>query len=448
MRIENKMPGGAEILPAYKLDLFVGRKAEIEQITNWVKQPQPRVRALNIAADPGGGMTFLLRHLTETVLPGIKNVVPVMLCFGNKPSGDLPENIIIPGPCVTSGYDKGVNLLENVNKFLEIELPPNSSLAEKVDRVRRFIQAKPDSRYVFLVDDFNADWGLTESWETHLLRNWLTLPNVMFITAEKGRPYPNKVPYLIEAIRFELGPFSQDETALQLAKTGNFSKLPPSEIQRLGGGWPVNNILLAPKATSQEAVAFAGEAHLSGLSDNARQTTEILALTNGGDQNLVAHIAGMSDKQAKEAIKELNARRLVSWEDGGYRVAGSVGVIVKHNLMYNQPDQWARIYRQAEQFFLGQVGTYGGRFDSLFQEIAAEQRALWSRYHFLFEAKPGEEFTLRLDQWDGLVKILPDKQLQVLTSRAAHMPEVLDLRCGIAEDWFVDPSVKVLEPEA
>jgi len=42
MHKENKMPGGAEILPAYKLDLFVGRKAEIEQITNWVKQPQPR----------------------------------------------------------------------------------------------------------------------------------------------------------------------------------------------------------------------------------------------------------------------------------------------------------------------------------------------------------------------------------------------------------------------
>jgi len=395
-------------------------------------------------------MTFLLRHLTETVLPGIKNVVPVMLCFGNKPSGDLPENIIIPGPCVTSGYDKGVNLLENVNKFLEIELPPNSSLAEKVDRVRRFIQAKPDSRYVFLVDDFNADWGLTESWETHLLRNWLTLPNVMFITAEKGRPYPNKVPYLIEAIRFELGPFSQDETALQLAKTGNFSKLPPSEIQRLGGGWPVNNILLAQKATSQEAVAFAGEAHLSGLSDNARQTTEILALTNGGDENLVAHIAGMSDEQAKEAIKELNARRLVSWEDGGYRVAGSVGVIVKHNLMYNQPDQWARIYRQAEQFFLGQVGTYNGKFDQVFEQIAAVQRGSYKRYEFLVEPEPGSKFTLFIGSWTGTVEAIKSTQLnmtrlKILTKRDRDMPEVLVFN-GL--DWFVDPIVRISESEA
>ena len=51
----------------------------------------------------------------------------------------------------------------------------------------------------------------------------------------------------------------------------------------------------------------------------------------------------------KKAIRELNARRLVSWEDGRYRVAGSVGVIVNHNLMYNHPAQWAEIQKVVQR---------------------------------------------------------------------------------------------------
>jgi hypothetical protein len=440
--------GGAEILPAYKSDLFVGREKEINLVTDFVNQLPARQRVLRFNADPGAGSSFFLKHLSETVLPQIKNCVPLLICLGETPAGQLSQNALVVEAGVGANQQADT-LLKGMNDFLGIQLPPKPLMAEKVDAVRRFIQARPETTYVFAVDDFNANWDLLGQLEIHMLGNLLSLNNIRLVVAEKGRPYPAKNPFIIEAIRADFGPLSVEETVDQLALTGNYSELQLGEIHRLGKGFPQNNILLAQQSTSEAAVAYAYEFLLAGLSGEAQQAMAALALTGSLHENFVAQITGLPREKAVAAVREVNAQRMVNWKDGQYQAAESLAVIINHYLQYHHSEQWAEIHRLAEQAFLKEALVNEGRFAQYWQTRVKFERQAYQHYKLLVSPKKGVRFKLQIGNWTGKVEAMeptqladkPMTRLKVLAKRDRDMPEVLVFD---GQEWFVDPQVEIL----
>lgn len=421
--------GGAEFFPAYQPSLFIGREEEINQVKTLLNQSEPRVKVLNIHADPGAGATFFLTHLYETVLPEIlteKGGTRFLFSFG---SGQVSD---------AKGF------VDIVNRYLGVELPPNPTLSEKIDSARHFMDVRPDERFVFLVDDYNANWELAEAMEKYVLCNWLVLRNVFFIVTEQGWSYPDKNSYMIEAARLQLGGFNPEETAEQLARQFPEGGLSPEKVFALGQGNPRNNLLLVQNNTPDSALAFTYEALVKGLPDDAKTALRIISVVGGGDGKLLAS-SGMDVSAAANAIWELNQRRLIgSWGNGAHQVAKSLAAIVDKHLMYSEPYSWGRIHREAADFFQKEAAKpENHRFKRFFMDAAAKQGQAFRRYHCLFEAQDGEEFCLKIGFWLGRVKALSAGKFLVLTELDRDMPRVLDLGEAVV-DWFTDPQVEII----
>ncbi|MBL1173399.1 MAG: ATP-binding protein, partial [Chloroflexi bacterium] len=210
---------------SYDPKKFIDREEEIQQILTLLKQSQPRVRAIVIDGDRGVGKTWLSLHLQRTIfkekITGITSWLFSLWSPGEnyRPEGEgtqTNERFVRDGEQL-----KLDEFLEIIIKSLSIELPPNPTLAEKVDSIRRYVQSHVDHRFVLILDSaYESDWSLVEQLETHFLGNLLTLGNFFVIVTGRGRPYPWKVPYLIEAIRFGLGKFTVDQIKEQLKKFG------------------------------------------------------------------------------------------------------------------------------------------------------------------------------------------------------------------------------------
>ncbi len=223
---------------------FIDREEEIKQIVALLKQSQPRARTVVIDGDRGTGKTWLSLHLHRTILKNqVKGAISWLFGLWGPGENYHPEG---GKPQANERFVREKDKLE-IEEFLaiiidtlSIELPPNPVLAEKVDAIRRCVQSHVDSRFVLILDSaYESDWSLLEQLETHFLGNLLTLSNFFVIVTGRGRPYPWKIPYLIEAIRFGLGKFSVEQIKEQLRKFDLSNTLSVNEIFEIGQGWPL-----------------------------------------------------------------------------------------------------------------------------------------------------------------------------------------------------------------
>jgi hypothetical protein len=350
----------------YDPNKFIDRDEEIKQILNLLKQSQPRVRAVVIDGDRGVGKTWLSLHLHRKVfkqeITGITSWLFSLWSPGENyhPEGEeerANERFLREGEQFKFKID---DFMEVVIRSLSIELPPKPELVEKVDSVRRYVQSHVDERFVLILDSaYESDWSLLEQLETHFLGNLLTLSNFFVIVTGRGRPYPWKVPYLIEAIRFGLGPFSVDQIKKQIEKFGLSSILSVDEIFSIGAGWPLFTEQLARAKNHAEALGIAADilfAVLPAYERTAvREYFEALSPLDGfGEAEaalMVKTYKKNGDQDGRTICRKMNETRLVSWKNGRYEMNAPVQNILRQYLLSKDKDTWVRLHLAAYRHF-------------------------------------------------------------------------------------------------
>jgi len=367
----------------YDPNKFIDRDEEIKQILNLLKQSQPRVRAVVMDGDRGVGKTWLSLHLQRTVfkekITGVTSWLFSLWSPGESyhPEGDKPqanERFVREGEQL-----KLDEFLEIVIKSLSIELPPNPTLAEKVDTIRRYVQSHVDNRYVLILDSaYESDWSLLEQLETYFLGNLLTLSNFFVIVTGRGRPYPWKVPYLIEAIRFGLGKFTVDQIKEQLKKFGLSSALSVNQIYDIGAGWPLFTEQLARAKDRTEALGIAADILFAVLPSYERAAVRryfeaLCPLEGFGETEAALMVKTYEQDGAQDGrsiCRKMNETRLVSWKNGRYEMNAPVRNILRQYLQINNKDAWIRLHCAAYRHFEKQAADRSmERFQKFFNDL-------------------------------------------------------------------------------
>lgn len=369
----------------YDPNKFIDRDEEIKQILNLLKQSQPRVRAVVIDGDRGVGKTWLSLHLHRTIfkqeIAGVTSWLFSLWSAGENypPEGEKEqarERFLREGEQSKFKID---DFLKIMKESLSIEWPPDPNLSERVDSIRRYVQSHVDERFVLILDSaFESDWSLIEQLETHFLGNLLTLSNFFVIVTGRGRPYPWKVPYLIEAIHFGLGKFTVDQIKEQLKKFDLSSNLSVDEIYSIGEGWPLFTEQLASAKNRTDALGIAADILFAILPAYERATIrryfEALCPLDGfgeTEAELMVKTYEKGSKQDGRAIcRNMNETRLVAWKNGRYEMNEPVRNILRQYLFLKNKDIWIYLHCTAYRHFEAQARDRAmERFQHFFKEL-------------------------------------------------------------------------------
>ena len=366
----------------YDLDKFIGREQEINQIIALLIQSQPRIRAVVIDGDRGAGKTWLSLHLHRTIFKKeIKGLTSWLFSLWSPgedyhPWGDKPQE---NEHFVQENERLEINgFLSIIIHSLSIELPPNPVLTEKVDAIRRYVQSHTDERFVLFLDSaYESDWSLLEQLETHFLGSLLTLNNFFIIVTGRGRPYPWKIPYLIEAIHFGLGKFSIEQVQEQLRRFNLSSILLAQDIYNIGEGWPLFTEHLARAKDRSEALDIAANILFAVVPIHERlqirKYFEALCPLDGFGEMEAALMVRTYEKNGiqdgRAICKKMNETRLIFWKDGRYIMTPPVQKILGQYLPLRKPHIWIDLHCAAYRHFEGQYRDQAlRRFQSFFEK--------------------------------------------------------------------------------
>jgi hypothetical protein len=213
---------------------------------------------------------------------------------------------------------------------------------------------------VLILDSaYESDWSLLEQLEDHFLGNLLTLDNFFIIITGRGRPYPWKIPQLIEAIRFGLGTFSVDQIKEQLGKFGLSSLLEVNEIYKIGEGWPLFTEHLAHAKNKTEALEIAENILFAVIPprdrERIRQYFEALSVLDGFGEKEAALLVGVYQtnkvQDGRAICKIMNETRLVSWKNGRYEMNAPVKNILQQYLPLKDKEVWTLLHCEAYSHF-------------------------------------------------------------------------------------------------
>lgn len=365
----------------YNRDKFIDREQEINQIISILRQSQPRVRAVIIDGDRGVGKTWLSLHLHRTIFKkerkGLTSWLFSLWGPGEdyRPWGDKPqENEHFVQENERLEFD---GFLSIIIHSLSIELPPNPVLTEKVDVIRRYVQSHVDERFVLILDSaYESDWSLLEQLETHFLGNLLTLNNFFVIVTGRGRPYPWKTPFIIEADHSKLDRFSIEQVQEQLTRFNLSSILPIQDIYSIGGGWPLFTEFLARAENRNEALDIAANLLFDVVPQERpliRKYFEALCPLDGFGEKEAALMVqtyepnGIQDGRA--ICRKMNETRLISWKDGRYIMNPPVQKILEQYLPIQKPQIWIRLHCAAYRHFEKQYNDQAlSRFQFFFEK--------------------------------------------------------------------------------
>jgi hypothetical protein len=362
---------------------FINREEEIKQITSLLQQSQPRVRAIVVDGNRGAGKTWLSLHLHRTVFKNETKGLTSWL-FGlwspgenYRPEGETPQ----PNERFVREKDKLEieEFLAIILNSLSIELAPKTVLAEKVEAIRNYVHTHSDSRFAIILDSaYESDWALLEQLEAHFLGNLLTLNNFFVIVTGRGRPYPWKIPFLIEAVRFGLGQFSVEQIKEQLEKFGLSSILSVDEIFDIGQGWPLFTEQLARAKNRAEALDTAEDILFAVIQrqerEQIRKYFEALCPLDGfGETEAALMVKTYDQNEAQDGraiCKKMNATRMISWKNGRYVMNEPVLKILRQYLPVKNKDTWIRLHCAAYRHFEAQSRErVMERFKPFFEEL-------------------------------------------------------------------------------
>jgi hypothetical protein len=356
---------------------FVDREEEIRAILAAVSKTRSaaydRPRTVAFSGERGVGKSWLCLHLKRSVLDVAQNpdVLPLLVRF--VPSG--PESLP-PADDELAG-EKHIqlgeaNLIRKVLIWVAGQVgattTDDASLIELSTWLARGVENNLRDRILVLILDsvFELDWDVLDTLEKHLLVPLAGTERTLIVMTGRGQPYPWKSAALHPGVEgTPLGAFTEQDVKKQVASQVPGSERRVREIKQLGGGYPLNNYILATIPDPSQALADTVDMLLSVIPAAQRhqmkQYLEALCVLDGFRGNeiarmLIAYHGKPEDlasyqEQEKSIRNRLLETRLVHWETGRFVIDRSVSIPLENSLRMSNSEVWRRLQCAAYRFY-------------------------------------------------------------------------------------------------
>lgn len=351
-RSEGKLP--------YRQDLFVGREMEIRTVVDKAGKLQegriPGVPShLVFRAEKGAGASWLAEHLHQAVLPKITGVEPYLIKFEGPLLGSRN-----PDPQKREEENEATvgNLLFEISSHFHFTAVKGALLQELRGWFSRDLE-RWQQTLVLICDGIDkADWGFLNLLDKYLLSPVADLDNFLSVMTTPDRLYPFDSPYLrVEIEKQDLKPFTLEETKKQLGLQKPQHQLSDEEIFALGGGHPLNNLLLANIKEHRELDWIINALLGIGSGENkpiTRDSLEALSVLQGFREQYIPYIFPEYLQYytgAAEVRKQLIATNLLRWQSGAFWIDESVRLILENHLRLNKPQKWKGLHQRAMKMY-------------------------------------------------------------------------------------------------
>lgn len=374
---------------SYAPELFVDRDTDVALVTGLCRKlveggRTPGLpRAVTMRGERGSGKTWLSLHLQRQELPKISGVVSLLISLvpmivqGYLPQGrekkrceyfDIAPN---PQPDTQKTEEVFMESCRRVLMWVSSELGTTSAPDATIDELSNWLArdlAQRQQVFVFLFDSiFELDWGYLKGLESYLIAPLAALPNTLFVMTGRGKLYPWISPYLrVEIEERPLVSFDKDRIAEQIQRQVPDTKLSVEEIERIGGGHPLNNFLLA---TAQDWIAEIGTIIDLLLDIQAgrqraimRDYFEALCVLDGfREEEVPFMLAAYYEDPRRETMPivevrklrdELVATNLVRWENSKFKIDEPLQRLLENYLKTQEPpERWQRLNCRAYQLY-------------------------------------------------------------------------------------------------
>ncbi len=388
------------ILPPYTKEKFVDRHGEVGLVTDAVRQlqnpggKQQGPKAIVFRGERGLGKTWLAFHLNRTALNDLK-AVTLYLAFYPLPReyrDDLRENecIVVQD---SSTENTCLELMKWVCQKLGIAAPRDASLVEARRALIGGVQPIfTQSKVLVIILDavYEAAWEFVEAVEENFLAPLADLPNTLFVMTGRGRPYPFVSPIfrtrLVECTVEELPKQNLEDLMRAYPPV---SDLDSERLTALGGGSPlVGYLLLQAHDPVQELDSIVdyllGAAPPELNRQRLRESFEALSVLevfreNEMDVIVKEYYRIKSNRPTRplEALPvpvrqlrdELLKTNLFYWVDDGFRIDGSLRIVLNNYLKRNQNGLWLGLNCAAYRIYSGYAEKYP-RYQSDYEALA------------------------------------------------------------------------------
>ncbi len=358
-------------IPEYSPDLFVDRDEEIEEVMERAKaliDGEVSSRVIVFTGERGAGKTWLLRHLAEKELPTIPNLRVVYIdfqdeTFAGKEHVQVVAEIIRQVSKATGGPERlGVDLAEmsqSLLAHLRDQVLERGALALLLDHVHE------------------SDWELLRLVEDYLLAPLAMEKRVLFVMTGRGRLYPWQTIELVPRtpdLRL-LEPFDPDQIEEQielLKRRFEIVAQKTEEIQRLSGGNPLTNYLIA--RYGKEGLSLALDGLLEPVAEEEREEVReyikaLCVLRSFDEERIKAMLAAYYGDESYREWSYAQARRvrqkLIKWgfatwnsKKRGFVLNEVVRRIAEEYMRTYEKGKWCRLQEEASKIYEEWMSRY------------------------------------------------------------------------------------------
>jgi hypothetical protein len=315
----NKRPTVYDALRTERRRLFVGRRAELDQVAVWLSESPRPTRVVTVSGPPGIGKTAFLQAVQDLAdLYGARRLW-------------VDGRLILARPLV---------------------------LVEHLETARRrgwqvshweTLDGRPS---VVLVDNYEALLAL-DDWFRHWLVDWIPAEGMLWVLAARGDDWPaawaRDLAWHGRSWSFALGPLNAAEVAAFFAERS--LPIPPEPVLKRLGGVPLALQIAADHATAS-ASALSGqiarevtEAVWKAADEPVvRQTLVLLSTVHRADDELVERVVGRPPLEFFEALARI---AVVRADPAGLSIHDAYRAWVRGDARRRWPDEFARVQASA-----------------------------------------------------------------------------------------------------
>ncbi len=370
----------------YSPSLFVGRRDYtrriLSRIQDWLDGRLDTRRVLRLCGPKGSGKSWLLCETGRQIEKAFGSAVLVChLILGEETPDGLDCSLHLPPEQTNQAPSNSINrILGHLANQMALQ---DLGMPTEIDRLSWWLLQRwtEDGRHIVLlvdgVDELSPPFLI--ELEKYVLAPWAKELRCLIVLG--GRlPDPRGFVWTNLALRgpedMDLVPFQEQESAEQLsclAEQGWVERRQAEEvkeIQQRGGGFPLNNRILASRWPEiPPALQECADAHLDMVPHKVRDYFWALCvLKDLDDYRMAPLLAAWFGEETKDwgvprcrqARMAMAATRLVRWDKdhGAYVMDEALRQVLEEALLANQETRWVAQHCAAYQLYCAWAGDY------------------------------------------------------------------------------------------
>lgn len=356
------MPSLRDVVEAERSRLFVGREAELQHVTQWVRDPVGSTTVLFVWGMAGIGKSSLLSEMRRVA----RQRGAVCLWLDGSTCNQSPAAVL--------------DFLDGLVTQADPTIAPTSVTRDPVDRLYELVE-NGGRRLLLIIDNYH-DLARFGGWMREEVLGRLPDRGALVVLASRPAPSPgwtSDLAWRERIISLPLSPFSREEAYLLLTRLGVTDEALHEPILQSAAGLPLALSLLAnsggrvsepaawetvrsaPEGGARPAQAISAQLLREVTSPDLLPTLEALTMLSEADQDLLAEVLGEPIPPTR--YHELSRLSFIYVTGSGVGVHGVAREHLLADMSRRSPDRFRSLRQRALVSLRRRLGSTSDRFE-------------------------------------------------------------------------------------